>query len=128
MSNDKLNNKQYKKQVKGETLKMVCLIVNRDHTNYYTDKFIDLGISEVYNVFSSGTVSQKMRMLLGLSDDRSKSLIIAFVKQSLYDKVIDIIKNIFSLSKAAKGVAFTIPIKSMVGVTMYHYLINKRGI
>ena len=124
---NKKNKRTSNSNTKVEKLKLLCVIVHRNQANFYIDSFTNLGVSEVYDVFGEGTAPKDIDTIVG-TNDSDKSLVMCLVKESLLNKCLEIINGRFLLSKQAKGIAFTIPIKSMVGVIMYRYLANKRGL
>ncbi len=125
IKNKNLNEKPYEKTNKVERLKMLCVIVNRNQGQFFVDSFLDQNVAVAFDVYGRGTAPREIYDIIGMSDNK-KELVIALIKESDLDKVLNIIKTRFSVSKAAKGVAFTIPVDSMAGVVMYKFLTNNR--
>ncbi len=125
IKNKNLNEKPYEKTNKVEKLKLLCVIVNRNQGQFFVDSFLDQNVAAAFDVYGKGTAPREIYDIIGMSDNK-KELVLALIKESDLEKVLKIIKTRFSVSKAAKGVAFTIPVNSMAGVVMYKFLTNNR--
>lgn len=125
IKNKNLNEKPYEKTNKVEKLKLLCVIVNRNQGQFFLDSFLDQNVAAAFDVYGKGTAPREIYDIIGMSDNK-KELVLALIKESDLEKVLKIIKTRFSVSKAAKGVAFTIPVNSMAGVVMYKFLTNNR--
>lgn len=125
IKNKNLNEKPYEKTNKVEKLKLLCVIVNRNQGQFFVDSFLDQNVGAAFDVYGKGTAPREIYDIIGMSDNK-KELVLALIKESDLEKVLKIIKTRFSVSKAAKGVAFTIPVNSMAGVVMYKFLTNNR--
>jgi len=125
IKNKNLNEKPYEKTNKVEKLKLLCVIVNRNQGQFFVDSFLDQNVAAAFDVYGKGTAPREIYDIIGMSDNK-KELVLALIKESDLEKVLKIIKTRFSVSKAAKGVAFTITVNSMAGVVMYKFLTNNR--
>lgn len=125
IKNKNLNEKPYEKTNKVEKLKLLCVIVNRNQGQFFVDSFLDQNVAAAFDVYGKGTAPREIYDIIGMSDNK-KELVLALIKENDLEKVLKIIKTRFSVSKAAKGVAFTIPVNSMAGVVMYKFLTNNR--
>lgn len=125
IKNKNLNEKPYEKTNKVEKLKLLCVIVNRNQGQFFVDSFLDQNVAAAFDVYGKGTAPREIYDIIGMSDNK-KELVLALIKESDLEKVLKIIKTRFSVSKTAKGVAFTIPVNSMAGVVMYKFLTNNR--
>lgn len=125
IKNKNLNEKPYEKTNKVEKLKLLCVIVNRNQGQFFVDSFLDQNVAAAFDIYGKGTAPREIYDIIGMSDNK-KELVLALIKESDLEKVLKIIKTRFSVSKAAKGVAFTITVNSMAGVVMYKFLTNNR--
>lgn len=115
----------YEKENKIEPLKLMCVIVTRDQAEYFIKGFNKLGISVCFEAYGIGTAPKEFSNFIG-SYETKKAWIIAPVKVSELENVKEFIERRFSVSKRAKGIAFSLPIDSMIGVVLYKFLTNKR--
>ena len=66
-----------------------------------------------------------MLNLLGL-DESDKAVILSYIKEERVKDAIDTLNEKFHKVKNGKGVAFTIALDSIIGVSMYQLLSNDR--
>lgn len=118
-------NKAYDKEFKVEKVKLFVIIVGRNQSDYYLNEFKKTEIACSFVVYGGGTATKDIYEVLGIGETK-KDIIFALVKESDIDKLKEIINYRFKASKAAKGIAFSIPLDSMAGVLMYRYLTNTK--
>ena len=66
-----------------------------------------------------------MPVYLGLADSE-KSVIFSVIQQSKIDDAINMLDEKFRTIKDGKGVAFTVPLTSVIGSLIYRFLSNNR--
>ena len=72
---------------------------------------------------ASGTASTEIRNLLGLTDSE-KSVIISVVRDDQATLALRSLEEKFATIKNGKGIAYTVPVSSTVGVAIYQFLAN----
>lgn len=117
--------KPYDNEFKIEKVKLFVIIVGRNQSDYYLNEFKKTEIACSFVVYGRGTATKDIYEVLGIGETK-KDIIFALVKESDIDKLKEIIAYRFNASKAAKGIAFSIPFDSMAGVLMYRYLTNTK--
>ena len=103
-------------------LKMLVLVVNSRKTELYIDFLqpIDVNIEMIMN--ARGTASAE---LFGIADTE-KSVIFAIVREDRCRKIMRMLDEKFKTVKNGKGIAFTVPLKTTIGVAVYRFLSNNR--
>ncbi len=123
------NTSNYTSKYEVEKLFVSFVIVTRYQGSYFVDKFIDLGVSSSFIVFGKGTAPSEMIYALGLPESK-KDVVITIFKESMKDKINEIIEERFDFSASAKGVSFIIPLDSVMGLLSYRFMsdtkINRR--
>lgn len=120
--------KENKKVVNGndfKSLKVLFTIVNRSKATYYVDLLEQFEINMQMVLYGTGTANSEIRDYLKLNETE-KAVIISIVRE---DKVKDICNTLtekFSKIKDGKGIAYTIPVKSIIGVSIYQFLSNNK--
>ena len=120
--------KENKKVVNGndfKSLKVLFTIVNRSKATYYVDLLEQFEINMQMVLYGTGTANSEIRDYLKLNETE-KAVIISVVRE---DKVKDICNTLtekFSKIKDGKGIAYTIPVKSIIGVSIYQFLSNNK--
>ena len=106
-----------------QKLKILVTIINRSKAQFFLDVLEGYEINLQTVIYAEGTAPSEMLQFLGLNET-NKAVIISVVRE---DKIKDItiaFEDKYFKTKNGKGIAFTIPISSMIGVSIYKYLCN----
>ena len=106
-----------------DKLKLIITVVNRSKSEYYADYIQSHGVNVQFFVSAKGTSPKEITEFLGLSDDK-KSVILGVAEASAAHKVLEDLAEKFKTIKNGKGIAFTVPMTSMIGVSAYKLLAN----
>ncbi len=119
--------KKNEKQTLGspEKLKLLITVVNRVKSEYYADLIQSFGVNMQLFVSALGTAKTQALEYLGLNDDR-KSVMIGAVRADRADEILSALDERFKTIKNGKGIAFTIPMSSVIGVSAYRFLADSR--
>lgn len=89
------------------------------------DAVIDLlkyvGSSAQYIQRAVGTAPSDLMNILNISDNK-KEVVVSFIKESLLDEAQRQIDVFFKASKRNEGIAFAVPLNSIIGVRAYKFL------
>ena len=116
------------KKTKGDDLKKLKLlvtIVNRSKALYFSDLLEQFEINMQTIVYGHGTANSEMLSYLGLAESE-KAVIISCIREDNVKKACEVLNEKFDKIKDGKGVAFTVPLKSIIGVSIYQFLSNNR--
>lgn len=102
-------------------LKLLFTIVNRSKAELYMTLLQSFSINLQFFVHADGTAPTEMLDYLGLADTQ-KAVIISVVREDKVDEVMHYIEEKFTTVKDGKGIAFTVPMTSVIGVAMYRFL------
>lgn len=108
-----------------EKLKLLFTIVSRKKTDYFIDLISDYEVNMQSVVYAKGTAPSDIAHFLGL-EDNDKSVILSVIKESRETEIIDILDERFKTVKDGKGISFTIPLTSVIGVLIYKFLSNQK--
>ena len=109
----------------AEKLELLVTIVNRPKAEYYTDLIQSFDVNMQMTVLSHGTADAKMLDLLGLSNNE-KSVIFSIIQEKKVPDALALIEEKFNTIKDGKGIAFTVPLSSVIGTLIYRFLSNNR--
>ena len=70
-----------------------------------------------------GTASTEMLTYLGLTSSE-KALIISVIKEDMEKAALNTLEEKFNTIKNGKGIAYTVPMTSTIGVAIYQFLSN----
>lgn len=106
-------------------LKVLITIVNKSKATYYLDLLEEYEINMQMVVSGRGTANSEMLSLLGLVES-DKAVIISVVKEDKVKDVLETLTEKFNKVKNGKGIAYTIPMESVIGVSIYQFLSNNK--
>ncbi len=112
-----------KAQSNVRKLKMLVTIVDRSKTLFYLDLLEQFEVNVQFVLMGKGTASTQMINLLGLVE-ADKSAIISYIREDRVKEALDTLSEKFLKVKNGKGVAFTVPLDSIIGVSVYQLLSN----
>ena len=115
----------YEDQYKLRELEFLIVIVSRYQGDYYINAFSELGVSATFVTYGQGTVRSDIQHIIGIADTR-KDVVMCLVTKTKLKNCLAICEERFKVSKEAKGVAFAIPVDSMISVLSYKFLTDTK--
>ena len=104
-------------------LMLLFTIVNRQKTEFFVDMLYNFEINLQMVLSAHGTADDHIMSLLGLTDNE-KSVIISVIKRDKVNDALALLDEKFRTVKGGKGIAYTVPITSTIGVAIYQFLSN----
>ena len=98
-------------------------IVNKPKTEFYVDLLQGFDVNFQTVLLAHGTANDQIMSLLGLTDN-DKSVIISVIRQDKAKDALATLERKFKEVKGGKGIAYTVPLSSTVGVAIYQFLSN----
>ena len=115
-----------KKQVSSvHKLKMLITIVDRSKTLFYVDLLEQFEVNVQMILYGKGTANSQMIDLLGLVES-DKSIIMSYIREDKIKDALDTLAEKFKKVKNGKGIAFTVALDSIIGVSIYQLLCNDK--
>jgi hypothetical protein len=108
-----------------QKLKLLVTIVGRNKAEFYMDLLQSMEINIQLSMLGHGTANTQMLHLLGLSDS-DKAVIFSIVREDRAKETLALLEQKFRTVRGGKGIAYTIPLKSVVGVAIYRFLCDNR--
>ncbi len=109
-----------------QVLMMLFTVVNRKKAEFYCDFLQSFEVNMQLTVAANGTASTEIMDLLGLTDS-DKTVIISIIKEEKSHSALLALEEKFSTIKNGKGIAFTVPMSTTIGVAIYQFLANIGG-
>ena len=75
-------------------------------------------------VSGKGTATSELVDMLGLNIH--KATILSVVREDKVDEIMKCLENKFATIKNGKGIAFAVPMGSIIGVNLYQFMSNNR--
>ena len=107
-----------------DKMQLLFTVVNREKAEFYIDLLHSFEVNMQMVLAASGTANRQMLELLGLADS-DKSVIISIIRQEQAALAIAMLDKKFKTVKGGKGIAYTVPMSSIIGVAIYQFLGNK---
>ena len=105
-------------------LKLLFTVVDRPKGEFYLDVLSQFEINCQMVVGGKGTAHSDLIDLLGLN--LHKAVILSVVREDMVDPVMKCLEQKFSTIKNGKGIAFAVPLSSVISVNMYQFLSNNK--
>ena len=106
-------------------LKLLVTIVDRTKALFYTDLLEQYEVNMQMVCMGHGTANNEMLDLVGLASS-DKAVILSMIREDNLKEILNVLEEKFQKVKNGKGIAFTIPVKSLIGVSMYQFLSNNK--
>lgn len=106
-------------------LKLLVTVVNRNKTEFFMDFLTAYEVNFQTSVLAQGTAKSETLYMLGL-EDSDKSVIFSVIREDKATEALHGLEDKFKTIKNGKGIAFTIPMSSVIGVAIYRFLSNAR--
>lgn len=104
-------------------LMLLFTIVNRNKAEFYVDVLQKFEINMQIILAANGTADNKIQSLLGLTDSE-KSVILSVIRRDKCPAALAELEEKFKTVKGGKGIAYTVPMTSTIGVAIYQFLSN----
>lgn len=114
-----------KNTVTEDRLELLFTIVNRNKGEYYTDLLQSFDVNMQVMALGYGTANEKMLSAFGL-DDSDKVVIISVMQQRKLADALRTLEEKFQTIKNGKGIAYTVPMSSVIGTLIFGFLGNNR--
>ncbi len=111
--------------VSVEKLKLLVTVVDRVKSDYYADLLQSFDVNLQVMSLGHGTASAKMLGYLGLSEVE-KMVLFSVIRESKLPEALHTLDEKFKTIKGGKGIAFTVPLTSVIGTLIYGFLSNNR--
>ena len=104
-------------------LMLLFTVVNRKKAEFYADLIQSFDVNMQLTLAASGTADRETLGLLGLTESE-KSVIISVIAEEKVPAAFKTLENRFSTVKNGKGIAYTVPMSAIIGVSAYKFLAN----
>ena len=107
-------------------LKLIITVVDRPKGEFYLDVISQFEVNCQLAMSGLGTATSEIVELLGL--EPHKAVILSVVREDMMDTIMNTLEDKFSTIRNGKGVAFAIPLSSVIGVNLYRFLSDRREV
>ena len=117
-----------KKTVSGGDLrkcKLLVTVVDHRKEDFFIDYIQENGANLQLTMRGEGTAKTEMLRMLGLTDSE-KTVLLSVIREDLSRALCDGLAEKFKTVKNGQGIAFTIPLSSVVGALVYRFLSDQK--
>ena len=105
-------------------LKVLFTVVDRNKGEFYMDVISQFDVNFQMQLKGKGTATSELVDLLGLNIH--KAVILSVVREDLVESIMHTLEDKFATIKHGKGIAFAVPMSSIIGVNLYQFMSNNR--
>ena len=107
-------------------LKLLITVVERQKGEFYLDVISQFDVNCQMALGGLGTATSELVELLGL--EPHKAVILSVVREDRVEEIMNTLEDKFATIRNGKGIAFAMPLSSVIGVNMYRFLSDRREV
>ena len=107
-------------------LKLLITVVDRQKGEFYLDVISQFDVNCQMALGGLGTAASELVELLGL--EPHKAVILSVVREDRVEEIMNTLEDKFATIRNGKGIAFAMPLSSVIGVNMYRFLSDRREV
>ena len=105
-------------------LKLLFTVVDRPKGEFYLDVISQFDVNCQMSLSGLGTAASELVELLGL--EPHKAVVVSVVRDDLTETIMQCLEDKFATIRGGKGIAFAVPLSSVIGVNAYRFLSDNR--
>ena len=105
-------------------LKLIITVVDRPKGEFYQDVISQFEVNCQLVLSGMGTASSEIIELLGLNNH--KAVILSVAREDQVEPIMNTLDEKFRTVRNGKGIAFAVPLSSIIGVNLYRFMSNNR--
>lgn len=105
-------------------LKLLFTVVDRPKAEFYLDVLSQFDVNCQMVTGGRGTAKTELIDMLGLNIN--KAVILSVIREDMTDAIMKCLEEKFNTIKNGKGIAFAVPLSSVIGVNNYQFLSDNR--
>ena len=105
-------------------LKLIFTVVDRSKAEFYVDVLSQFEVNCQMVTSGVGPAASELVDLLGLNIH--KAVILSVARDDMVEPILQCLEQKFATVKNGKGIAFAVPLSSVIGVNLYQFLSNNK--
>ena len=105
-------------------LKLLITVVDKEKGEFYMDVISQFPVNLQMLLSGQGTAASEVVNLLGLNIQ--KAVILSLVRDDLMEGLMNTLEDKFQTVKNGRGIAFAVPLSSVIGATLYRFMSDNR--
>lgn len=112
-------------QVSMNKLKVLITVVSRTKADFYMDHIQSFGVNMQMVAYGQGTASKEISTAMGLADS-DRAVIMSIIGEDRLKAALESLDEKFNTIVGGKGIAYTIPMASIIGKSIFNFLSDNR--
>ena len=108
-----------------QKMKLLITVVNREKSEFFVDLLQNFEVNMQMILAASGTADASTLSYLGRAESE-KSVILSVIREDRVKDAMNALDERFKTVKNGKGIAYTVPMTSTIGVAIYQFLCNSQ--
>lgn len=113
-------------RVSMNKLKVLITVVSRSKADFYMDHIQSFGVNMQMVVYGQGTAPKEIATAMGLTDS-DRAVIFSIIGDENLTAALDSLEEKFNTIVGGKGIAYTIPMASIIGKSIFNFLSDNRN-
>jgi hypothetical protein len=113
-------------KVSMNRLKILITVVSRAKADFYMDHIQSFGVNMQMVVFGQGTAPREIATAMGLTDSE-RAVILSIIGENQLQAALESLGEKFNTIVGGKGIAYTIPMTSIIGKSIFNFLSDNRN-
>ena len=105
-------------------LKLIFTVVDRPKGEFYLDVISQFDVNCQLVMAGMGTAASELVELLGLNIH--KAVVLSVAREDMVPQIMNCLEEKFETVRNGKGIAFAVPLSSVIGVSLYQFLSDNR--
>ena len=105
-------------------LKLLFTVVDRAKGEFYLDVLSQYEVNCQIVAQGTGTANSEILDMLGLNNH--KAVLLSVIRDDQTDLIMKVLEEKFRTIRNGKGIAFAVPLSSVIGVNIYRFLSNNQ--
>ena len=106
-------------------LKILITVVSRSKADFYMDHIQSFGVNMQMVVYGQGTAPREIATAMGLADS-DRAAIFSIIGEDNLKAALENLEEKFNTIPGGKGIAYTIPMSSIIGKSIFNFLSDNR--
>lgn len=112
-------------KVSMNRLKILITVVSRAKADFYMDHIQSFGVNMQLVIYGQGTASRELATAMGLADSE-RAIIFSIIGEEHLKAALENLEEKFNTIPGGKGIAYTIPMASVIGKSIFNFLSDNR--
>lgn len=107
-------------------LKVLITVVSRSKADFYMDHIQSFGVNMQMVIYGKGTAPREIASAMGLTDS-DRAAIFSIIGEEKLKAALESLEEKFNTIVGGKGIAYSIPMASVIGKSIFNFLSDNRG-